>query len=79
MHSDFYAIYRRNKFPGMKKRASFEIFVRQIRTTVRKSELCFILADRLRLNEHSSVYHRLHLSVETSRKNMTSWYHWYQT
>ena len=25
---------------GMKKRASFEIFVRQIRTTVRKWELC---------------------------------------
>ena len=27
---------------GMKKRASFEIFVRHIRTTVRKWELCMI-------------------------------------
>ena len=47
MHLDYHAIYiEGTRFhaslgrTGVKKRASFEIFVRQIRTTVRKWELC---------------------------------------
>ena len=39
----FHASLRRT---GMKKRASFEIFVRQVHTTVRKWELCWHEMDK---------------------------------
>ena len=45
---------------GMEKRASFEIFVRQIRTTVRKWELCYMT--RLCLQMHQIASHCIFIS-----------------
>ena len=46
---------------GMKKRASFEIFVHQVRTTVRKWELCLMTLDYK--SENGCVMCNVHLDI----------------